>query len=71
MNTVLMATKIGRMVTYLEGFLTIKSRSDHRFLQSHITNKNHISTTRLPMATKLGRIMTYFEGFLTIPMKVS
>ena len=30
-------------------------------LQSHVTNQNHISSTRVPMPTKLGRMVTYFE----------
>ena len=36
-----MAMKLGRMVSYLETFLTIKSQCpDHVVLQSHVTNEN-------------------------------
>ena len=47
-----MATKLGRMVTYYDGLLPIKSHD-------HMTNSNnYIYTTTVPMATKLGRIVT-------------
>ena len=55
-----MTTKLGGMVMYLEGLLTIKSLTlDHVVLQGYVTNKNHyISNTRVPMVTKFGRMVT-------------
>ena len=56
-----MVTRPGRMVTYLEGLLTIKSFHCLIIgLQGQGLNKNnYISTTRVFMATKLGRMITY------------
>ena len=63
-----MATKYGRMVTYLEKLLTIKIfNTFFVVLQGHVTNENHyISTTRVPMTTKLGRMITYLDGIQPI-----
>ena len=36
--------------------------------QDHVTNENHISTTRVPMATKLFRMVTYLDWLL--PLKL-
>ena len=59
---------IGKMVTYLEGILTIKLRHpDHVILQSQVTNKNHdISTTRVSMTTKLGAMVARLDRLLPI-----
>ena len=75
-----MFTKLGRMVTYFEGLLTIKSfffflvwalwsphRFDHGVFQDDVTSQDHYnSTTRPLMATKLDRMVTYFDGLLPI-----
>ena len=63
-----MATKLGRMVTYLEGLPNHKvtQRPYHVVLQIHVTNKNHISTIRVPTVTKLRRIVAPFDGLLHI-----
>ena len=61
-----MATKLIRMVTYLERLLIIKL-FNALILQGHVTNKNHyISTGRVPMTTKLGRMITYLDELLAI-----
>ena len=49
-----MTTKIGRMLTYLEGLLAIKSYNAY------------MSTARVLMATKLGRMVAYNDGLLSI-----
>ena len=55
-----MATKLARMMTYLERLIAIKSFSALR-------NENHyISPTRVPMATKHGRMITYIDRLLLI-----
>ena len=63
-----MAMKLGKMVTYLDGILTIKlQHPDHVILQSQVTNKNHdISTTRVSMTTKLGAMVARLDGLLPI-----
>ena len=64
-QTISMATKRGRMVTYLVYLLPIKL-SDHIitwFCKIAWQTKN-ISTTAVPMATKLGKMMTYLEWLL-------
>ena len=64
-----MTTKLGRMLTYLEGLLTIKS---HNALiiwscKIYVTNENYyISATRVLMTTKVGRTVAYFESLLTM-----
>ena len=70
-----MATKLGRMVTYLVGLLNIKSfisrlsRFDQVLLQGHVINKNHyISFTTIPLATKLVRMETYHKQLLPIKL---
>ena len=64
-----MATKLGRMITYLIGVLPIKSHGTLIMRTSEITfqKKTTISTVRMPMATKLGRMVTYLNGLA--PMK--
>ena len=59
-----MTTKLGKLVTNLEGLLTIKLFSA---LISHVTNKiNYIFPAGVPMATKLGRMKTYLDAILSI-----
>ena len=63
-----MTTKLGRMVTYLEALLTIKSHYALITWSCKVTWQTKIifSTTRLPMTTKLGSMVTYFDRFLLI-----
>ena len=49
-TTMPMTTKLGRVVTYLEGLQIIKSDN----------------AWRVPIATKLGSMVTYLDGLLTI-----
>ena len=66
-----MATKLGRMVTYLERLLTIKSYNTLIAWSRKVTNKDHyISNTTVFMATKLGRIMSYLNRLLPIKILV-
>ena len=49
-----MATKLGRMMTYLEGLLTIVIQNFDVVLQGHVTNADHyISTTTVVMDDEL------------------
>ena len=74
-----MDTKLGRMVTYLDGFLPVKSHDalvtwSYRIMwqtkiRSHglarsCENKKYIFTTTIFMATKLGRMVTYLDYLL-------
>ena len=63
---VFMATKRGRMVSYLEWFSLIKLVTrpfSDVVLQDHMANQNHyISATTFPMATKLRRMVTTLMG---------
>lgn len=53
-----MSTKLGRVVTYLDGLLSM-------FMQDHVTNKKHyISTKTIPLATKLSRVVWFSCGFV-------
>ena len=64
-----MAIKLGRMLTYLEGLLTIELHNNliKWFLVGHVTNKKlYISTTKVDIATKFGRMVTDFDGFLSV-----
>ena len=54
-----MATKLGRMITYLDGILSIKS---------HNSRSCEISNITVPMTTKLGKMVTHLEGPLTIKL---
>ena len=66
-----MATKLGRMVIYLERLLTTKLYKVvlRWSLQGHVTIKHtYSSNTRVPIASKLGTMMTYLDGLLT-PIK--
>ena len=60
--TVCMATKLGRMVSYLHGLLSTKSH----YPWSHIFARWHWSMTTLCMVTKLGRMVTYLNGHLPV-----
>ena len=63
-----MATKLGRMVTYLDGLLSIKSHNfrSHGLVRSRDKLKSFYLNTTVPMATKLGRPVIYLDGILTI-----
>ena len=63
-----MTAKLDRMVTYLEGLVTIKSHNTLITWSCKVTwqENQYISTTNVLMATKLGKMMTYFERLLTI-----
>ena len=66
------ATKLVKVVTYVEGFPAIKSyyHIDHNVLPDHMKNYNYyISCTTMLMVTKLGIIVTYLEGLLPILSK--
>ena len=68
-TTVPIATKLGRVVTYLDGLLLIKLHDSLIMWSCEIkwqTKIIFIFTTTLLMATKSGRVVTYFEGLLTI-----
>ena len=66
-TTMSMATKLARIVIYLDGLIIIKSYKDHVVLQGHMVNKNHhISITRASMATKPGRMIASLDGLLPI-----
>ena len=56
-----MATKLGRMMTYPEGLLTIVIQNFDVVLQGHVTNADHyISTTTVVW------MMNYLDGLLPI-----
>ena len=64
-----MATKLARMVIYIDRRLIIKS---YKALitwscKVHVTHQNHyISIARVLMTKKLGRMMTSLDGFLSV-----
>ena len=57
-----MATKLGRLVTYLEGFLSIE-------LLNLLATWQYIFTTAVPLATEPGRLVTYLE--VSLPIKLN
>ena len=62
-----MATKLGRIVTYFERLLIIKSFCTliAWSCKDHVTNKSHyISTTRVLMATNFAPLELHFENFI-------
>ena len=63
-----MATKRGRMITYLDGLLPIKSLDSLITWSCEITweTKSIILNTTVLMVTKLGRMVTYLQGLLTL-----
>ena len=59
------ATKLGRMITYLDELLAIKAHEP--LMRDHMINKNHyILNTIVLMATKLARMVTYLKWLPTI-----
>ena len=67
----LMAIKIGRVVTYIEQLLPIKSHVtfDRAVMRDHLPNENrYISTTTAPIATQLGRMVINLEWLLPITL---
>ena len=59
-----MATKLDRIVTYLDGLLLIYSpdRLIKMVLSDHLTSsKYYISTTTIPMVTKRSKIVTHHK----------
>ena len=63
-TAVLLATKLSRIVVYLDCLLPIKVTLlfDHVVLQDHTINKNHyIFTVTVPMATKVVKMVMYLE----------
>ena len=67
-TTMPMATKLGRMLTYLKGLLTIKSTTpwSRGLAKSHNKRNRYTSTNRAPMATRLGRMVASLDGLLPI-----
>ena len=65
-----MATKLGRMVTDLEGLLHIKSHDTMItvLLRSFHKLNHYISSAIVPRATKLGRMVAYRKE--PLPLKV-
>ena len=55
-----------RMVSWMAPNHKVIQHSVHVVLQNHVTNKNHISSSRVTLATKLGRLVIYFERLQTI-----
>ena len=66
--TMPLATKLRRMVTYLNGLLPIRSNNCLITWSCKVTlqTKIIIFTTRVPLATKLCRMVTYLNGLLPI-----
>ena len=62
-TTVPMETKLGRMLTYLDGF---PWHFNHMVLQDHLTKKMHYISTAIaavvPMTTKRDRMVTDHKG---------
>ena len=54
-----MATKLGRIITCLDGLLAVKSYNPLITWCYKITWQNKISTTTVPMTTKPGRVVTF------------
>ena len=64
-----MATKFGRLVTYLDGLLAINSHNTLIALLARSREKPkafYISTTTALMATKLDKLVTYRYGLLSV-----
>ena len=65
-----MKTKFGKQL-HLEELTQVRLMKQVLVMspgQNHVTNENHISTTRVPMATKLCRMVTYLDWLL--PLKL-
>ena len=63
-----LATKLGRMVTYLEQLQNHKVTwpYDYVVFSDHVRNYRYISFTTMLMATNPDRMVTYFEWLLPI-----
>ena len=60
-----MTTKLGQVLTYLEGLLAINSHGSWVTWSYEIMSQiKNISTTTVPNNTKLGRVLIYIEGLL-------
>ena len=69
-NLVLIATKLGRVVTYLEGILPIKQHNPLITWSWKITwETKDMSSTTVFMATKLATVLSYLEGLLPMNWK--
>ena len=67
-----MAFRLGNMVTYVEGLLTIKSYNALIRWSCKFVWQTKTTTTRMPTATKLGKIVTYLDGLLSrVRLKLS
>ena len=69
-----MVTKLGRVVSYLEGLLSIELLDNFYYvvLQNHVTQKNHYtSIATVFMATKFDRTVTYLKGLMHIKLSNS
>ena len=65
-----MTTKFGKQL-HLEELTQVRLMKQVLVMspgQNHVTNENHISTTRVPMATKLCKMVTYLDWLL--PLKL-
>ena len=63
LTSILITTKLGRVVTYLEGFLPIKSRG---LTRSHDRLKPLYLHYHNAYAFKIDRMVTYHESFLRV-----
>ena len=61
-----MATKLGRMVTYLDRILRIRPYDTMIMGSCHVTNENYIFTARVLMDTKICRMVTYLDALQPI-----
>ena len=69
--TLFLATELGRMVTYLEGFLTIKSHNALVIWSYKVTWKTKIILKKIAYGYKLGRMITYLDEFLPVKLHSS
>ena len=65
-----MATTLGRMVIYVDGFLIINSNDTLIMWSCKMTWQTEIIifTTAVPMITKLDQTVTYLDGLLPIKL---
>ena len=66
--TVPWTTKLGRLLTYFKGLLSIKSHDPLITWSCEITRqtKNHVSLVLI--ATEIGRVVTYYEELALIKL---
>ena len=69
--TLFLATELGRMVTYLEGFLTIKSHNALVIWSYKVTWQTKIILKKSAYGYKLGRMITYLDEFLPVKLHSS